>query len=59
MYEYYDGDQDPRLWESEAYQEGNPYGAVECSNGCGFWSGDLLENGCPECGSDCSEIEEN
>ena len=57
MYEYYNGDADPRLWESEATEEGNPYNAVECENGCGYWSGDILNNGCPECGSDCHDVE--
>lgn len=50
---------DPYLREDEAYEEGNPYNAVECPNGCGYWAGDLLEDGCPDCGADCHEIEED
>lgn len=59
MFPYYSGHMDPTLYESEVQttEEVQYLNAVECPNGCGFWRGDLLSEGCPECGEDCHEVE--
>lgn len=59
MYDFYHGDDDPRLHEADvsSQEEAELYNAVECPNGCGFWRGDILENSlCPECGDDTHEL---
>lgn len=62
MYEFYDGDDDPRLHESDiqSLDDAEMFGAVECENGCGFWRGGRLDNGrCPECGGDTNDVQED
>lgn len=60
VYEFYSGDEDPRIHESEVKtrEDVDNFNAVECSNGCGFWRGSMIENGqCPECGDECNDVE--
>ncbi|OEE38270.1 hypothetical protein A1QO_02515 [Vibrio genomosp. F10 str. ZF-129] len=59
MYDFYDGDDEPRLndHEVQSRDEADMFNAVECENGCGFWRGDILDNGqCPECGGDTHNL---
>lgn len=56
-YPYYSGEQDPRLYEPKDQDDVDSYDHVECSDGCGFWAGQLIDEGqCPECGSECRAI---
>ncbi|MDK9789750.1 hypothetical protein [Vibrio sp. D431a] len=62
MYDFYNGDDDPRLHESDitTKQDIETLNPVECSNGCGFWRGDNLDNGkCPECGDECYDVDQD
>ena len=57
LYPFYTGDEDPRLSEPDNFDDVDNYGHVECSNGCGFWAGQIIDDGhCPECGSECNDI---
>lgn len=57
LYPFYKGDEDPRLSEPDNQDDVDNYSHVECSNGCGFWAGQKIDDGqCPECGSECNEI---
>lgn len=59
MYDYYNGDnEDPRIYENDfsTFEEADSLNVVECGSGCGYWRGDLLTQGCPECGDDCTEL---
>lgn len=58
-YPYYNGDRDPRLYEPESQEDVELFDHVECSNGCGYWAGQLINDGmCPECGSECNDVSE-
>lgn len=59
-YDYYSGDQDPRLREPENMDEVESHGHVQCSECCEFWMGDMIEEMiCPDCGGDCHNIVED
>ncbi|MGR5451407.1 hypothetical protein ACP3V3_16945 [Vibrio sp. PNB22_3_1] len=60
MFEYYQGDMDPQLDEPTCLEDVENHGHVECSNGCGWWRGQLLNHlQCPDCGDECHEPNED
>ncbi|ELA8176489.1 hypothetical protein RGL50_004015 [Vibrio alginolyticus] len=60
MYDFYNGDDDPKLYESDCVtaEDIENFGAVQCSSCCEYWrGGQLYKDQCPECGDNCYPCE--